>query len=301
MTEQKLWIEMFVYRYDRPWPVDVDASTGFLYLGLFAAGALMLMRRFPRIGVGAVCTAGLAIGLWSMHAYMPVAAQHWGMRDAIRRYYDERTIYGAHLVYWGNRRVADDWTDRETWTIRTLVPNTVQEGDPVTIRVTVKSLDDKRTEADVELAARIDEIDVDGAAIHALLLDGESKKLAPLIAKGADEERSRRETIRAVDADKLIAWQLYWRGENFWTGDEIWYQRGRLPEMQTAFKDIDNVKFKKYLGDRALAPEGRRYWVITEAGRAKNLEVNLPTTRAKDTFRIEDTTSNKFTLTSFIL
>ncbi len=302
IVEPELWIEMFIYRYDRPWPADVDAADGFLALGLAATGALLLLR-LRRVGVVAICVVGLAAGLWSIHAYMPVAAQHWGMRDAIRQYYEERTIHGAHLVYWGNRRLADDWDAghgvRDTWTLRTLVPHTVQEGDPVTIRITVKSNDDKRTEQALRLPGRVERVDVDGAAIHVRLAATDA--LNPLIERGRSEKRSNRDTIRAVDADRLIAWQLYWRGENFWTGDEIWFQRGRLPEMQTAFKDTDNVKFKKYLGDRELAPEGRRYWVITESGRAKNLEVNLPTVRAKDTFRIENTASNKFTLTSFHL
>ena len=70
---------------------------------------------------------------------------------------------------------------------------------------------------------------------------------------------------------------------------------------ETALKETDNVKFLKYLNDRELCPEGRRYWVIIEAGRANNLRTILPTARAKETFQIEDTTSNKFTLLSFIL
>src|SRR5258706_13521848 len=35
-----------------------------------------------------------------------------------------------------------------------------------------------------------------------------------------DPMRGRPE-FRYVDADRLIAWQLYWRGENYWSGDEI--------------------------------------------------------------------------------
>ena len=74
-------------------------------------------------------------------------------------------------------------------------------------------------------------------------------------------------TYRIVDADRLIAWQLYWRGENFWSGDEIW---GPIPEMKTAVKETDNVAFLRYLNDRAIAPEGRTYYVVTEAGRPRD-------------------------------
>ena len=45
--------------------------------------------------------------------------------------------------------------------------------------------------------------------------------------------------MRIVDADRLVAWQLYWRGENFWSSDEIW---GFLPETRTAFIKTDNVR-----------------------------------------------------------
>ena len=104
--------------------------------------------------------------------------------------------------------------------------------------------------------------------------------------------------MRVVDADRLIAWQLYWRGENFWSGDEIW---GFLPEMKTAFVKTDNVEFTKYINDRTLAPLGRRYFVITEAGRITGVRSTLPTKRARDSYEAIDTTSNKFSLAVFWL
>ena len=119
----------------------------------------------------------------------------------------------------------------------------------------------------------------------------------PLIAARQGRARRGRPPIRAVDADRLIAWQLYWRGENFWSRDEIW---GYLPEMKTAFPKTDNVDFNKYLDDRTRAPLGRRYFVVTEAGRATGRASMLPT-RARDTFEVLDTTSNKFSLAAFDL
>ena len=311
MSEQKDWIEMFVFRYDRPWPGaapwNVDVSDGFLGLGVAAALALVVMAlpRLARVGAALLCAVGLAGALWAMYAYMPVAARHWGMRDAIREYYEEREIFGARLVYFGARQAAADWaTDdgnvRETWTIRTFVPEATQEGQPVTVRVTIKSVDDRAVEQDVRLNGTISEVDPEGARVVVTLPPAERQKLAGIVKAGraAGAKTSARRPIREVDADRLIAWQLYWRGENFWSGDEIW---GPLPENQTAFKDTDNVKFLKYLNDRELAPEGRRYWIVTEAGRIGSLKTILPTPRAKETFRVENTTSNKFTLASFVL
>jgi hypothetical protein len=71
--------------------------------------------------------------------------------------------------------------------------------------------------------------------------------------------------------------------------------------MKTAFTKTDNVEFLKYLNDRTRTPLGRRYFLITEAGRATSVRTMLPTQRAKDTFEVLDTTSNKFTLVSFYL
>jgi len=57
----------------------------------------------------------------------------------------------------------------------------------------------------------------------------------------------------------------------------------------------------KYLNDRTKAPLGRRYFLITEASRASNVKSLLPTQRARDTFEVIETSSNKFSMTSFIL
>jgi hypothetical protein len=128
---------------------------------------------------------------------------------------------------------------------------------------------------------------------------GERAKIDSLVAKGKTDKRKRvRPPIRVVDADRLLAWQLYWRGENFWSADEIF---GPVPEMRTGFNKPDNGDFLKYLGDRSKAPLGRRYFIVTEAGRATSVRGVLPTTRAKESFEIVDTSSNKFSLVSFVL
>src|SRR4029077_1038317 len=110
------WIGMFIYRYDRPWPSGepwlIDPSDGFLGLGAIAAVAVGLAALpWRRVGVVALGAAGLAIALWALHVYMPIAGTHWGMREAVRAYYQQRTIYGEKLVYFGARELADDWAD----------------------------------------------------------------------------------------------------------------------------------------------------------------------------------------------
>ena len=71
--------------------------------------------------------------------------------------------------------------------------------------------------------------------------------------------------------------------------------------MKTAFTKTDNVDFLKYLNDRTRTPLGRRYFLITEAGRATAVRAMLPTQRAKDSFEVIETSSNKFSLAAFYL
>jgi hypothetical protein len=300
MHEPKRWIELFVFRYDRPWPASepwqIDPSDGFLGLGAVSAVALVIAAtRWRRIGVACLGVAGLVTCVWSLQTYMPLAGTHWGMGDAIATYYRQRTIYGQKLVYFGAGELADDWADiRDRWTFETQIPETLQIGQPMTLNIQVNKASDERiTEQDVALVGQVSKIG--DHTVELTLAPGERAKLDPLIARGKTGPRGR-PPVRAVDADRLIAWQLYWRGENFWSGDEIW---GYLPEMKTAFKNTDNVEFTKYINDRIRAPLGRRYFVITEAGKITSVRSTLPTQRARDSYEVIDTTSNKFSLAAF--
>nr|HEX4317304.1 glycosyltransferase family 39 protein [Kofleriaceae bacterium] len=302
--EPEHWIEMFVYRYDRPWPNgepwQVDPSSGFLVLGVVSALAILALGLLPwrRLGVLLVGASGLAIGVWALQAYMPVAGTHWGMRDAIHSYYKQRTIYGEKIVYFGSGELWDDWhgvTDR--WTFETFVPDNLQVGQPMTIHVQINKVEDERiSESEQTVVGTVAAVGDHDVTVQ--LAPHERPKLDALMPKGADGPRSPRPPVYEVDADRLIAWQLYWRGENFWSGNEI---LSYLPEMKTVFMKVDNQDFQKYLGDRTKLPLGRRTFLITESGRAATAKSMLPTARGKESFEIVDTTSNKFTLVSFTL
>ncbi len=303
MWEPERWIEMFVFRYDRPWPTgepwQVDPSDGFLVLGLIAAAALVIAALpWRKLGVAALGAAGLAICVWALQIYMPIAGTHWGMREAMRSYYEQRTIYGEKLVYFGARELADDWDGvGDDWTFDTFVPDTLQVGQPMTLTIQLAKAEDERvteqTLAVVGTATHVGDHSVTITLPHA-----ERAKLDPLIAKGKAGGSRGRPAVRAVDADRLVAWQLYWRGENFWSADEIF---GWLPEMKTGFMKTDNADFTKYLNDRTRAPLGRRYFVVTEAGRATSVKSMVPTQHGRDSFEVIDTTSNKFSMVSFTL
>jgi len=303
MHEPKRWIEMFVFRYDRPWPANepwqLDPSDGFLALGIAAAVALAIAAtRFARAGVVALGLAGLAICLWALQVYMPIAGTHWGMREAVRTYYQQRTIYGEELVYYGAAQLRDDWADvTETWTFDTFIPDALQIGQPMTIAIRVQKPEDEKTlEQEVSLLGTVHAIGAHSVAVH--LEHDQRAKLDPLVKLGARGPRAPRPPIRAVDADRLVVWQLYWRGEQFWSGGEI---NAALPEMKTSFQSANYAEVLKYLNDRARAPLGRRYFVISEAVRVPGLKASLPTQRAQESYEILDTTSNKFSLAAFFL
>jgi 4-amino-4-deoxy-L-arabinose transferase-like glycosyltransferase len=310
MWEPDRWIEMFVFRYDRPWPSGepyrIDPSDGFFFLGILGAVALVLASlRWRRLGVGALCVAGLAICIWSLQVYMPDAGKHWGMRDAIRTYYKQRTIYGQKIVYFAAHQAYDDWHgsqvsggDKIRHTFETMIPDTLHMGQPMTIRIQVNK-PDKQEVVEQEMGMVGTVTRIGDHEVEVTIPASERAKIDALVAKGKTEKRKRvRPPVRVVDADRLLAWQLYWRGENFWSADEIF---GPVPEMRTGFNKPDNADFLKYLGDRTKAPLGRRYFIVTESGRATSVRGVLPTTRAKESFEVVDTSSNKFSLASFYL
>ena len=316
MWEEAKWIEMYIYRYDRPWPsappYGIDASDGFLVIGLAGAAAMLLFTRARRLGVAAIGAAALGTALWGMHVYMPIAGQHWGMHEAVATYYKQRHVYGAQLVYANPRQFADDWhplaaAGRTSWDVQTVVPDNFLDGQPMTVRIEVQGLPAGQS-ADGQFTIR-----GHGRVVgeHTIRIDFDAGQLGPVAAAAARHRRDRRYACavrprpgrvacpyRIVDADRLIAWQLYWRGENFWSGDEIW---GPIPEMKTAVKETDNVAFLRYLNDRAIAPEGRTYYIVTEAARPASLKGILPTQTARDTLQVIDTSSNKFSLAVFQL
>ncbi|MBA3394205.1 MAG: glycosyltransferase family 39 protein [Deltaproteobacteria bacterium] len=333
MFEPDRWIEMFVFRYDRPWPSaepwQVDPSDGILGLGIFAAvGVAFLATRFVRLGVALTGTAGIVIAIWALQVYMPIAGKHWGMREAVRTYYEQRNIYGHKQVFFGAGQCADELRehgDLDTWRFETFIPQTLQLGQPMTIKLQLnKATDERIMEQEVSAdgtVTRIGDHDVTvklfpgaRAPIDQLLADCERRMTEYARALAAyrkvskkDREKRKlrppevirgRKPVRAVDADRLIAWQLYWRGENFWSGGEIW---SWLPEMKTSLVATNNVEFNKYINDRTRAPLGRKYFLITEAGRISSVKSLLPTPRARETYEVLDTTSNKFSLAAFWL
>jgi hypothetical protein len=199
-------------------------------------------------------------------------------------------------VYYGERQLHDAWADAtDRWSFDTFIPDALQLGQPMTITIELDKAEGGVAQT-FELVGTA--TDISHHTVEVTLAPGERAKLDPFVSRGASAARVDRAPVALVDADRMIAWQLYWRGEQFWTGGEIW---GGLPELKTTFPATNNTDFLKYLNDHARAPLGRRYFIVTEASRITSVRSQLPTQRARDSFEVIDATSNKFSVAAFYL
>jgi 4-amino-4-deoxy-L-arabinose transferase-like glycosyltransferase len=100
--------------------------------------------------------------------------------------------------------------------------------------------------------------------------------------------------------EPLIAWQMYWRGETFYSKNQLYESRpGQLlPEDQrTVFLDEKNVEnLKAYVARNA----GKRAWFVIESGRYGTLQGLLPE-NAKRQLKVVDKSNNKFMMLSTVL
>ena len=95
---------------------------------------------------------------------------------------------------------------------------------------------------------------------------------------------------RSGPEEPLIAWQLYWRGENFYTKNEIYGSRD--PAERTVFLGDHNAeKMQQWFRSHA----GHRVFFIVERSRFESLRSLLPDA-AKPTLKYLDESNNKIYL-----
>jgi 4-amino-4-deoxy-L-arabinose transferase-like glycosyltransferase len=277
-----------------PWNLDLSPTLWtFTLLFILGFGALAVPR-WRRQMVAAVLVLALVWSYWAMNGYMTATAPHWGQRELHRTYYAARAIHGVEVHYGGLRELADDWgPEAGDYEVRSLIPEQLREGQPARVRLWLPG----RQEA-IELAGRVSKV---GHRVFWINVDASERAgLAELIARGRQAPPSRRPPHVHVDADRLLAWMINWRSENFWSGGEIW---GRTAETQTVFdgprKGRDNDAFVRYLEE--LGREGQTYFVITQRGHLRRLESLLPSRGARRSLKVRDDSCNKFVLMSFTL
>ena len=94
---------------------------------------------------------------------------------------------------------------------------------------------------------------------------------------------------RRSPEERLIAYQMYWRGETFYTKNEIYEGPA---EDRTVF-DQDGADDK--LKDWIVHHRGHRHFFLFERGQQGHLESLLPA-EARSTFQVVDNHNNKFSL-----
>jgi 4-amino-4-deoxy-L-arabinose transferase-like glycosyltransferase len=94
---------------------------------------------------------------------------------------------------------------------------------------------------------------------------------------------------RRSPAERLIAYQLYWRGETFYTKNEIY--EGPMEERTVFDAEGADEKFHKYLDGH----RGRRIFFICEKGQKSRIEAALPA-EARSSVRVIHDSNTKFLL-----
>jgi len=92
--------------------------------------------------------------------------------------------------------------------------------------------------------------------------------------------------------ERLVAWQMYWRGETFYSSNEIYDPK--LPrEEKTVFLQERNVEnLQEWLRHHG----GQRVFFVVERARMPTLQSLMVNPSAKQTLHIVDDTNNKFVL-----
>jgi 4-amino-4-deoxy-L-arabinose transferase-like glycosyltransferase len=91
---------------------------------------------------------------------------------------------------------------------------------------------------------------------------------------------------RASPDEPIVAWQLNWRGETFYTDAQV-----------VVSMSADNTQIIKYLQGET----GQHVWFVTEANRLEAIRAMLPTQHGKDTLKLEYDENVHFMLASATL
>jgi hypothetical protein len=95
---------------------------------------------------------------------------------------------------------------------------------------------------------------------------------------------------RSGPDEPLIAWQLYWRGENFYTRNEI-YRSPKVEDRTVFLGDHNAEKMQQYFTSHA----GRRVFFVVERTRFESLRQLLPQA-SRSSLTVVDDSNNKIYL-----
>jgi hypothetical protein len=119
------------------------------------------------------------------------------------------------------------------------------------------------------------------------LLDVFMREVAPFWSqKGTVAEYYKH---RRSPDERLIAYSMYWRGETFYTKNEIY----EGPQEERTVFDTDNADEK--MEEWVKSHRGRRVFVLFERGRQEKVKRLLPP-ESRDSFQVLYEKNNKFSL-----
>ncbi len=301
VTKQERLVHLFCYRYDRPWPYEqpwgIDFSGTILAVAMIF-GAFLLALYFPRArrwAVAGMAAAATFFAVFSVDVLLPAVSPHYGQRAEHRVYYENRRIHGADIFYYGTEHIARDWADKNDFEVRSFIPYTLHEGDPMTLGWQLRT-PSETVVSQGQMQGVVSSIDRDGCRF---VVSVSAKD--PKLDKLATDNRGARDGARRfviVNADRMISWALLWRGENFYSGGEIW--ESRIPDMQVAFNDANgDSQLQKYLKEHV--GQHRTFWVVSEKGSLNRLPGLLPTDKARETLSKPENFSQKFGVATFTI
>jgi hypothetical protein len=119
------------------------------------------------------------------------------------------------------------------------------------------------------------------------LLDGYMRDVAPFWSQ--KDLLATYYKNRTSPEERLIAYQMYWRGETFYTKNEIY--EGPMEERTVFDMDQADEKLQEWLGHH----RNQRVFFIFERGRQQHLQGLLPADR-RNSFTVLDEHNNKFSL-----
>jgi 4-amino-4-deoxy-L-arabinose transferase-like glycosyltransferase len=99
---------------------------------------------------------------------------------------------------------------------------------------------------------------------------------------------------RGSPQERLIAYQMYWRGETFYTKNEIY--EGPSEERTVFDQDGADDKLKEWITHH----RGRRHFFLYERGQQEHIKSLLPP-ESRDSFKPIDSLNNKFSLAEVYL
>jgi len=85
-------LQLFTYNYRRPWPEDIDFTAILTAFGVVALllALLLAVRKIRQHAVVAFTAFAVVWAVWGLDVYMVKLAPHWGQREVIQAYYDNR-------------------------------------------------------------------------------------------------------------------------------------------------------------------------------------------------------------------